>query len=144
MKDEQRKRNSEAKKAFYATQEGRDAIERGRAKKTGRVQSEEEWAMRSHALKGKRCGGEWTEERRAAHSLALKGKKMPPMSDETRKAISEGLRKRNPWVEIELPNWIEMRKEGMSILKISKITGRSWDVISSALARSDTRNKSAD
>lgn len=136
---EQKERMREIKREFYLTPEGQASLKAGNLKKTGRVQSPEERAMRSRALKGKAKSREWTAESRAQHSIALTGRKMPPVSDITRQRISAAKKGRpsgtkgstaraesvQKWVAVELPRWLELRAEGRSYREIEKITGRS-------------------
>lgn len=135
-----------AKRAFFATPEGRAVIKAASAANTGRKQSDEERALRSRIMKGKKCGPEWTDERRKAHSIVLTGRKMPPVTQSTRDAISAANkgRKRTPeaianalsarlsWIEKETPGWLEMLQQGMSFREIEQKTGRSRKVVSRA------------
>lgn len=143
----QKQTASERKKAFYATPEGRAHLEAMHAKNRGRKQSDEERAMRSKVMTGKKCGPEWTDEQRKAHSLALKGRKMPLVSEATRENISKAKKgvRRSPaaneactqaararnalWISAEKPGWIAMIAQGVSIREIERITGRSRKVI---------------
>lgn len=142
--EDQRKKASEAKRRFYASDAGKAAIEQARLKKIGRVQSPEERAMRSKVLKGKKkCGGVWTVERRISHSKAITGRKMPPVSEETRRAISAAKKgsklpksayeaasaKIREWIDAEVSDWVMMVKDGKSYREIERITGRSRDVV---------------
>lgn len=146
---EQRKAASDSKKAFYATPKGRAIIDAMHAKNRGRIQSDEERAMRSSILKGKKCGRVWTEEQRAAHSIALTGRKMPPVSaatkekissanknrKRTKEAIAKSVSSRLIWIAEEIESWVAMRRQGKSFREIERITGRSRDVISRECAR---------
>lgn len=139
----QRAAISAAKLAFYKTDAGRSAIEARRAKVVGRVQSPEERARRSAALKGRGCGRIWTAEQRAAHALALTGRKMPPVSEETRArisaakkgksrspaAVAASVQARIAWIEHEVSDWLVMRKEGLSYREIERRTGRCRQVV---------------
>jgi group I intron endonuclease len=146
---EQKKRMREIKRIFYLTPEGQASLKAANLKKTGRVQSPEERAMRSAALKGKSAGPAWTDERRAKHSIALTGRKMPPVSDITRQRISAAKKGRpsgtkgstaraesvQKWVAVELPHWLALKSEGKSYREIERITGRSRNVVARECTR---------
>lgn len=120
----------------------------------GRVMGAEERARRSASAKasikeGRRVFGPWDEARKQAHSERLKGRKMPPVSDETRRKISDAHKLRHAllgttaespkgrasFVSEEAESWVCMHRAGMSYREIERKTGRSRCVIAREIKR---------
>jgi group I intron endonuclease len=145
--DEQKARMRAIKVAFYSTPEGKWHLTRMQAANKGRKRTPEQRANLSAALKGKKLGREWTEQARAEHSLVMAGRKMPPVSDETKRRISEALvgkkltaqciqasiESRTEFIAKELPFWRSLMNEGKSIREIERITGRARKIIAREL-----------
>jgi group I intron endonuclease len=133
-----------------------DSVHAARAVNTGRVQSDEERAMRSASqiaaiASGSRVGLVWDEEARKRHSVALTGRKMPEVKASTREniskamkgrpcpelAISRSVATRTAFIPDELPVWLEMRAQGMSYRDIERLTGRTRKMLSRECTRAD-------
>lgn len=94
------KRSAETRAKMSVITKSRGNPEKAWAGNRGRVMSLEERAKRSEAQKlaiaeGRRKPRDWSPEARQRHGEALRGRKMPPVSDETRRKISEVKRARN-------------------------------------------------
>lgn len=118
------------------------------ASNIGRVQSKEERAMRSRAIKKAIDDGitqyrPWTKERRKSHGEALKGRIMPKAKPERGLKISKALKgracppkaiacsvaTRTAFIANEVHEWLAMRESGLSFREIERITGRCRRVI---------------
>ena len=113
---------------------------------TGAAQTDEVKAKRVQSIKqyyllnGRRS---WTELQRARHSVRLTGRKMPPVSEETKRKISEAnkgkpcsqeaiassVKTRTAFIDDEVATWVKMKDEGMSFREIERITGRTRKVV---------------
>lgn len=133
-----------------------DSIYAAHEANRNREMSEEERQRRSNSAKraiaeGRAKRGPWSKERKAKHSERLAGRKMPPVSEETRRNISEALRLRNAmagkspkpkgadgrtaFIACEVDSWVAMRASGKSFREIEALTGRCRKVISRECAR---------